>query len=60
MVLRVLLIELCFSTGGTGGAIRLTNMGPPALPAPPAMEEAARTTSATKVRTETNQKREKN
>lgn len=36
-------------TGGTGGAIRLTNTGPPALLALPATEEAARTTSATKV-----------
>lgn len=36
-------------TGETGGAIRLINMGPHALPVLPAMEEAARTTSATKV-----------
>lgn len=36
-------------TGETGGAIRLTNMGPRALPVLPAMEEAARTTSATNV-----------
>lgn len=36
-------------TGETGGAIRLTNMGPRALPVLPAMGEAAKTTSATKV-----------
>lgn len=36
-------------TGETGGATHLTSMGPPAPPVLPAMEEAARTTSATKV-----------
>lgn len=36
-------------TGETGGAIHLTNMGPRALLVLPAMEVAARTTSASKV-----------
>lgn len=39
-------------TGETGGAIHLTNTGPRALHVLPAMEEAARTTSATKVHVE--------
>lgn len=39
-------------TGETGGAIPLTNTGPHALPVLRAMEEAARTTSATKVHVE--------
>lgn len=37
-------------TGETGGVTHLTSTGLPAPPALPAMEEAARTTSATKVR----------
>lgn len=38
-----------FSSGATGGVMRLTNMAHPALPVQPAMPEAAGTIFATKV-----------